>query len=338
MHPTYKVIVDGEDITPRLDSRLMEIRLTDEVGWFSDTMTMIVDDAGGRIKLPKIGKPIQVQLGYEETGITRVGDYIIDEAKISGPPDQMLIRARSVDMCQQMKTLQRRSWDQKTLGEMIEKIAGQYGLRHRVSPELASIFVDHIEQNSESDIHFLTRLARQYNAVWKAISGHLIFITSQEGKTPQGTPLPVFKIHRTGVTAYELAWAERSNLKHVTAYWRDRDKALLMPETAGDSGQPGKILQPVYPDAGRAKAAAQAELTRLQQQHKELCITMPGNLTMIAESPVQLTNEGVSVSGRGKTQSKEHHLWRDGYPGDYTVHWVEHCFKGNGYTTTFRAR
>lgn len=198
MQPTYKVIVDGEDITSRLDRRLMEIRLTDEVGWFSDTMTMVVDDAGGRIKLPKIGKPIQVQLGYEETGIARVGDYLIDEARISGPPDQMLIRARSVDMCQQMKTLRRRSWDHLSLGGLIGKIAEQYGLKHRITLDLASVFIDHIEQNNESDIHFLTRLARQYNAVWKSVSGYLIFITSQEGRTPQGTPLPVFKIHRTG--------------------------------------------------------------------------------------------------------------------------------------------
>src|SRR5690554_6541930 len=92
--PTFRVTVDGADITSILQDRLVSLRVTDEAGVQSDVVEIVLSDTGlfGGLAIPRKGAEIEVWLGYMFQA-QRMGLYIADEVEVSGPPNQMRIRA-----------------------------------------------------------------------------------------------------------------------------------------------------------------------------------------------------------------------------------------------------
>lgn len=320
MRPQFRVFADDLDVTSRIAERLIEMTITDEAGFQSDALTISVDDAGGVLKVPRKGARLAVHLGYEETGLAYMGEFVVDEPELSGPPDKIVIRARGADLRQELKTSKTRSWDKVTIGDIVRAVASEHNLQPKVAEQLASIAIEHIDQTGESDLHFLTRLAKEYDAISKPAGPNLLFAPRNLGKTVSGKDLPPIVLAKSDVTTYRLVLAERSDVGHVVAYWQDKAKARRTGETVGDKAKPGKTLRKTYPTAEEARAAATSELASLQRGRKNLDVTLPGNPLVIAESPITLSDG-----------------WRDGFAGDYVAVRVEHRVGGGGYTTSFTA-
>lgn len=320
MRPQYRIYADDRDITARIAERLLDLSITDESGYQSDSLTITVDDAEGRLAVPRKGARLAVHLGYQETGLVFMGEFLVDEPELSGPPDKIVIRAKGADFLQEFKSSKTRSWDQMTLDNIVRVIAAEHGLQPRVAESLAHIFIAHIDQTGESDLHFLTRLAQEYDAVAKPAGPNLVFLPRDQGKTASGQVLPTITLLKSEVTRYRLVLADRTDIGHVVAYWQDKNQALRVGETVGDPDLPGKTLRQTYPTAAEARAAATSELAVLQRGRRNLNITLPGAPLLIAESPITLTG-----------------AWRDGFAGDYVVERVEHRLGSGGYTTSFTA-
>lgn len=320
MRPQFRVFADDRDITSRIAERLIEMTITDEAGFQSDALTISVDDADGVLAVPRKGARLAVHLGYEETGLAYMGEFVVDEPELSGPPDKIVIRARGADLRQELKTSKTRSWDKVTIDDIVRAVAGEHNLQPKVAEQLAATFIEHIDQTGESDLHFLTRLAKEYDAISKPAGPNLLFAPRNLGKTVSGKDLPPIVLAKSDVTTYRLVLADRSDIGHVVAYWQDKAKARRAGETVGDKTKPGKTLRKTYPTAEEARAAAASELASLQRGRKNLDITLPGNPLVIAESPITLSGG-----------------WRDGFTGDYVAVRVEHRVGGGGYTTSFTA-
>ncbi len=320
MRPEFQIFADSLDVTERIAERLIEMTVTDEAGFRSDTLTLTIDDSDGLIEIPKKGAKLEVYLGYRPSGLARMGEYTIDEPELSGPPDRIIIRARGADLLQHLKTNKTRSWDKKTLGDIVGGIASEHGLQSKISAVLTSVIVDHIDQTAESDLHFLTRLAKLYDAIAKPAGSNLLFAPRNQSKTASGKKLPTIELKKTDVSSYSLVLPGRSKVGHVVAYWQDKSKSRRTGVTVGDKTEPGKTLQTTYSTTEEAKSAAQAELAALKRDRKELSLTLPGDSQVIAESPIALT--------RG---------WREGYAGDYVATRVEHRLGSGGFVTSISA-
>jgi len=61
----------------------------------------------------------------------------------------------------------------------------------------ADFFYDHLDQTDESDLNFLTRLAKEHDALATVKGQALLFIGKGEGKTASGLPMPPLPITRT---------------------------------------------------------------------------------------------------------------------------------------------
>lgn len=92
MRQDFQILADGKDITATCRDRLISLRITDKAGLESDEVEVTLDDRDGAIALPRHGALIDASLGYHETGLTRIGQYRIDEVESSGPPQQIVIR------------------------------------------------------------------------------------------------------------------------------------------------------------------------------------------------------------------------------------------------------
>ncbi|SMG64540.1 Phage late control D, partial [methanotrophic bacterial endosymbiont of Bathymodiolus sp.] len=167
MTPDFRIHADSQDITERIQDRLLSLRVTDEAGIKSDTVELNLDDRDGLVIWPVHGAELEISLGYRETGLVRLGLYIVDEVEHSGPPNTLTIRAKASDMRQSLKAPQTRVWDNVTLADLVSSIASEHGLVPKISDSLASIGYTHLDQTEESDLHLLTRLGRENNAVTK---------------------------------------------------------------------------------------------------------------------------------------------------------------------------
>lgn len=286
--PAYRLTINGVDITPRINGRLVSLTLTDNRGLEADTLDLLLSDHDGALELPPKGAEIQVAIGWTHEGLVDKGTFIVDEIEHTGSPDQLGIRARSADMREDLPARKSRSWHRTTIGEIVNQIAAEHDLEPVVEQHLAGIRISHREQTSESDLNFLTRLAANYGAIATIKAGKLLFIPAAAATTANGTPLPTITIERSDGDQHRYVIADRDAYTGVRAYWNNVSGGKRQPVIAG-VGDNAKELRETYASEADATAAARAELERLQRGVAEFSMTLArGREELIAETPIRL--------------------------------------------------
>ena len=84
MKPKYQISADDTDITKLIQSRLMSLTISDEIGLVSDTMTLELDDRDSAFVLPAFGAVLDVVLGYDE--LFPMGKFVADEIELKTAP------------------------------------------------------------------------------------------------------------------------------------------------------------------------------------------------------------------------------------------------------------
>ncbi|QPC44645.1 phage late control D family protein [Kaustia mangrovi] len=318
MTPAFRVFADGADATAPIADRLLELTVTDSPGMEADEVALRIDDRGHRVALPRRGAGLRVQLGYLETGLADMGLYTVDEVEVEGPPWTIGVRGRSADMRESFKEQKSRHWEETTLGDVVGKIAGEHGLAAAVDPAIADRPIPYFAQTAESDLHFVTRLARRHGAIAKPAGGALVVTTRGSGRTGSGMAIPALTVRPGDVSTVRATLRDRPAHRAVQADWQDRARVSREPVIVGE-GEPKMILPHVYPDEEEARRAAQARARELDTAKGRLSVEMPGATSIVAERQVALAG------------------FRDGLDGVWTVTRAEHVLDGNGYQTRFEA-
>jgi phage protein D len=286
--PGYRLTLAGQVISPELQARLMRLRLTDRRGLDADQLDITLSDHDGRLALPRHGVELTLALGWVEQGLVERGSFIVDEVEHSGAPDQVVIRARSADMRRDFPVKRAQSWHGHPLGDIIATLAGRHGLTPAVSPALAGITVEHLDETDESDLHFLTRLADQYDAIATTKNGHLLFMPAGRGITVSGTPIPAVTLRRGVGDQHRFVEADREAFTGVLAYWHDPDAAERREVIAG-SDENAKRLRHTYATEQDALTAATSEWQRIQRGIAECSLTLAeGRADLYPETPARL--------------------------------------------------
>lgn len=319
MRPMFRILADGADVTAAIRDRLIELRVTDEAGTRSDAVGFTLDDRDGEIALPRHGAELSVSLGYREAGLTWMGLYVVDEVEVSGWPRRLGVRAKAADMRRSLKAPKTRSWDEVTLADLVSTIAAEHGLSPRVAETLATHPFSHLDQTNESDLHFLTRLARDLDAVAKPAGGGLVIVPRGEARSVSGRTLPTVAMGPGDLTNYRATIADRGRYTAVRAFWHDQAAARDVEVLVG-MGEPVFTLRHPFPDAAQATTAAKGKLDALQRGESVLSVTTPGRPDLAAEG--KLTIAGV----------------RSGVDGTWVITKAEHLLDGQGgYRTEVEA-
>jgi len=315
MTPIYKILADNNDITSAIKDRLISLTITDEAGMQSDSLTLVLDDRDNSIELPRKGVQLDVYIGYKETGLVKKGLFTVDEIEISGTPDTLTIKGKAANMRNSLKAPKTRSFDQKKLGDIIKTIAQDNQLTPKISPELSELVIPHLDQTNESDLHFLTRIAKMYGAVSKPVEGNLLFAIKGETKSVTGKVLSAVNIDRNQTSDYRASLADRDKYKSVIAYWQDTSTAQkIAVKTSNET--PSFTLRHTYPDPEAATQTAKSKMASLNRGTGTISITLSnGNALLFAESLLNLSG------------------FRDGINGAWTSTRVEHEISGGGYKT-----
>ncbi len=119
-------------------------------GFEADTLEITIDDADGKIELPPRGVEISVAIGWRGEPLTHKGVFTVDEVSHSGPPDQLVVTARSADFRQDFNVKREYSWHDIKVGKVVSAIAGRYNLTPAVSRQLIDIEIDHADQTTRA--------------------------------------------------------------------------------------------------------------------------------------------------------------------------------------------
>lgn len=183
------------------------------------TSDLELDDADGKIVLPRRGAVITLALGWKGQPLFPKGAFTVDEIEHTGAPDRLTIRARSADFRETLNTRREKSWHKTTVGEVVKEIAARHKLKMALGKDLSDKPVVHIDQTNESDGSFLMRLARQYGAIASVKNGNLLFVRQGQGKSASGKPLPVITITRKDGDSHRFTLADRGAYTGVIASW-----------------------------------------------------------------------------------------------------------------------
>lgn len=314
MTPKFILIANDADITGKLIDRTVLVRVVDEKGFKTDTLEVDIDDRGLRIAHPQKGARLELYMGYIETSMVQMGIFIADEAGYHGPPHTISIKAKAADLLKGLKSPKTRTWNNTTIGGMLSTIAGDHGIEPHCDDDLAGIAVPHLDQTEESDLHILTRLADQYDAVTKPAYDRLHFLKSVQARFVSGDLLPKkVIIPAVELTSWDIRFTERNKYDAVVSYYYDTWKAERIPVRVGKDDGPAYTMRHNYRDATQARDAAEARLAALQRGTGTIDITLPGNPYVRAETIVDLQGLRDRVNGNWLITRAEHILDDKGY-------------------------
>ncbi|OSN07226.1 hypothetical protein AU510_06210 [Lonsdalea britannica] len=295
--PAFHLTIDGATST-HLDARLMSLTHTDNRGFEADRVELTIDDSDGMVAMPARGAKISVAFGWQGEPLVSKGLFTVDEISHQGPPDRLVITARSADFRDDFNVKREYSWHNVTVGDVVSAIAGRYNLKPAVSVSLKDIGIDHADQTSESDISFLTRMAQMLGAVTTVKNGCLLFIVPGRGVSASGRVLPAVTITRASGDSHSFRVADRDAYTGVQAYWLDLNFGKKKPTTVkrrrkkkktvktapasskkeGDyvEGAEGNVfvMRQTYKTERAARRAAAAKWNALQRGAAEFNITL----------------------------------------------------------------
>ncbi|WP_320169940.1 contractile injection system protein, VgrG/Pvc8 family [Maridesulfovibrio sp.] len=312
--PVYRVECNGNDITAAIQNDLISLTITDEAGVKSDSLDISINDKGYAVA--PAGSQFKVWLGYGNAA-TFMGLYVLNSVRLSGPPDKMDIKAAGAPQDQssnysQLQTQKKRSWTPQTIGAMVATIAADHGLDPAVAADLSGVALPHIDQINESDMHLLTRIARDHDAIAKANAGKLIFAHKGQGKTVSGKSMPTIELVPNQVTSVSVDIESRTNFNTVVALWRDVEGARDVEEIAG-SGEPVHRIRHIYPTPEAAIKAAKGKLEAFQRGKQSLSGSLPGRPELRAEGRLSLSGFRAEKNGLWSITRATHKLGSGGY-------------------------
>ena len=280
-------------------ARLMSVDVVDASGTESDSVRIQID-AAGLDTWPTTGGVLDVQMGYQSTGVRSLGRFKITSMAESLLPAIITITGTAVPFEKadptQFKAARSASWQAVTLGNIVQTIAARHGLTPRVHPTLASDFVQHIDQTNEADVQFLTRLAKTYDAVCKVQGAFLIFslkgqIESMSGRTM--APITVTYTGQTSPTDSDFTNASvSSNDRHkyngATAYWQNQQQAKRSKVSVGST--PCAYVPGTFVNEASATRAANTRMSKMSREGDKLSLQCQGNPALAAEAALTLAS------------------------------------------------
>lgn len=322
--PTFSLFANTQNITTEIAQRFVSLRLTDETGNTSDELevTLADNDPNAPLAIPATGASLLLWLGYSDTFMETMGTFTVDEISWEGPPDRLMITARAAaydqanDGAYHLQTQKVRSWPAgTTISAMVKKVASEHGMTGLVDSTLSGIALPHVDQQDESDLNMLLRLAKKYDAVVKPNGNQLVMAKRGQFKSATGKAIAPVSIDKSECTTYSFHQQKRESAGTVVAYYHAVKQAKRHIVTVG-TGEPVRRIKQYFQTKAEAESAARAELTKRSRAMQTFHITMPGRPEVSAEGQAWLTS------------------FRDDVPDNWIIKRCVHELSTAGYTMT----
>ncbi len=194
-------------------------------------------------------------------------------------PAQIRIVGTGVPFTGSLKGPKTQSFQNKTLGDVLNKLAGDGGVKAFISPELAQQKIPFINQIT-SPLHLIHELERRFGALAKFENGQLIFLPRDSGETTSGLGTMVLVLTPPNVTKGFVRHTTRGDYSSVKVGWYDQDhKKHYVEEKDGqaktdENGEVPFLSGKLARSENEAKAMAKSQLAMLKRTTGELHVTL----------------------------------------------------------------
>lgn len=280
-----------------INQRLMSWEHIDAAGIESDQLTLTLD-LEGLEGLPSLGGKIGLLVGYRESGLVDKGQFVVTRRTPTLFPFSLSLVATAAPFSAADETgfQQRRSASHgpTTLGALFRELTSRHGFSPRVDPELALKKIEHIDQSNETDMGFVTRLARKYCAIAKPVNELYVLAMPGRVKSLSGKVLPEVKLsvtsnNRPGDHAFITAALDetaRAKSQGCKTCWWDAAAGLLQVIETGMA--PFKVLRQRCQSAQEAEDVGEGEVRKMRREKLKVKISCPGNPALSAEGLILL--------------------------------------------------
>lgn len=300
--PNFKILADEKDVTAVLLKELISISFKDEANDKADELTIKV---GGGFSRPQYKDKLKLFLGYDND-LVFCGSFFI-QGSTREKNNTLSISATSVDFNNTLKEVRDITYEKISIKEICKQIAERNSLE--IKSDFDAVKILSLAQSNESDLHFLDRLAKEYNAIFNIKNNTLVF-THKIKENKKNEDLPTYTISADEVQSISIKHSNKALYKSCKSIWHDT-KENKTKEVIVGSGKPVLINKGNFKDAAEAKLKAKAKLERAVE-----CV-ITGNLSA----------EGEIIFAGGKLNLIDT-LEDD---GEYQIKSVNHNFDANGW-------
>jgi len=297
--PYFALTVNNIDVTLSIRDILIRLEYVDYANLKSDELNLTVE---GAWNIPKEDDVMELWIGYEETGVWLAGTFVVQSLPFG--KDSTTVRATSTNFSKTLKEKTTKTYKSTTLSKIVSKVAKRNALDFRCDIEEDVLYM---AQKDESDLHFLTRLATEHDAVFKIKKDLLIFIKKEE--------TTVVHVDLNECSSFSGEPKKREKYKSCTVSYHDSKENKKIVITAGE-GEP--VLKMEEHFSSESEALIRAKKALKNSERKEF----KGSFNIYGQdinAGAKLTLFGDSrLEDREFSITKVTHSLGDGY-----VIWVE---------------
>ncbi|MEM1149750.1 MAG: late control D family protein [Pseudomonadota bacterium] len=292
----WRVIVDGVDLTDKMRPYLISVRVTDQDGEASDSCQLTLDDNGGRLKMPRTRREVQVIADG-----ARLFLGLVDSVRSTGTKAKsgrlLRVTAKGFDTEGRAKEPLRFHRDDATLQDFLGAAAQYAGLSGiKVHPALASIERDYWVADAESFLQVGQRLAREFDATFKIRGDRAVLV-------PRGQNVGLGTI-RAVVGQNVVSWS----IAPVLGRPRQRASRTLFFDRAAGGHQVAEreiegaadavtLARAPVADRGQADDVNAGRASKAKRDGGEGSITMDWTPEAQAEAPITLSGARTGIDG-----------------------------------------
>ena len=255
--------------------------------WVLKYIESCINNSAGNIILPDRNAEIEISIGFGMKLVNK-GKFIVDSISHSGPPDIITIGAHSADFKKDFLERKGKTYEDLTLGSLIEKIAGEYSYEFAVAESLKEIKITAKQQTDESDANFFTRLAGEYDAIATIKMGKLLFLENGTGKTASGQSLPVIIHSWADGDKHNYSVSDRDHYTGVEVRYLIKGEGKRKSVIVGEEERVYKVRK-IYDSLEGASVAGEKKLKRISRNRASINVNLArGNPNLTAESPLVL--------------------------------------------------
>ena len=295
-----RIEVNGVDKTDELQKYLQEISFRDEDGSQSDELTLTF---AGTFARPRYDDEIRLWLKDKKErffcGAFKVQTSERDRVST-------VVTATGADFSMALKQKRSMAYEKVSLQHVAKMVANRHGLK--LKSDFEDLYVTHLAQSDESDMHFMKRLADEYNAIFSVKNGTLVFMRRTKGGG-RSDDLPVFEVSAAECGTCSVKHSNKTLYGSCKVQWHDTKENALQEQVVG-SGEPVLVMEGAFKSPAEAIAKAKARLELANRGVKKGAISMAGK-TIYAGGTLKL-------SGAEEDD------------GEYTINSVSHTV-GNGW-------
>lgn len=325
-NPITEVLFGTDNVTAAISPMLVRVEVTDYLEGQADELEITLEDREGLFRgiyWPAKGDDLSVSIGYDSgplKGLWPCGAFVVDETEAAGPPATMTLRGLSSSVkAVGQRQLKSRGFENQTLEQIAAKVADGWG--GAVIGVVPDVTFARVTQSNETDLKFLTRMARKFGAVMKVRGTDLVF-----HKLSDLTGLDLlFRVEPQDVMQYRIR-AKTADVpaQRVVRVWNPQTKRMVsqavtekmrassvktepLPKagpatrTIIPGERPGRLdvdkLMDRVEDAAQAQVRLDAALLRAQLNALECTITLHGDPRIRAGMSIGTLGFGEHLDG-----------------------------------------